>query len=86
MESIDEIQKRFSKCEKTIKKIRGTFITSKIAKKINKLQKGGFKISETRLDDNNSLVVMERQIDNLNFKKAHFFIVKGKLGKKLHFN
>jgi hypothetical protein len=86
MESKNEMTQRFLKCEDIIKNIRGTFITPHLAREINELQKGGYRVSETRLNDSHSIVIMERQINNEKFETPYFFIVKGELGKKLHFS
>ena len=78
------MQKRWLECEDLIKNVRGTFITQNQAKNIYKLQKGGFRFSESRLDDNTTIVVIERQYDNETFGEPYIFLIKGNLGKELN--
>jgi hypothetical protein len=84
METREEREERWLKCENLIKEIRGTFITQYQAKNIYKLQIGGFRFSESRLDDNTSIVVIERQYDNEIFGEPYIFLIKGKIGEKLN--
>ena len=78
------MEKRWLECEDLIKNIKGTFITQNQAKDIYKLQKGGFRLYESRLDDNTTIVIIERQYDNEIYGEPYMFLIKGKLGKKLN--
>jgi hypothetical protein len=84
VETFEQMQKRFDECENLIKSIRGTSINQHLAKQIRQLSIGGFMISESRLDDEHSLVSMQRVIENNPFGDVSFFVVKGKLGKELN--
>ncbi len=86
MESSEQREDRFRECDALIESIRGGIITQKIAKKIYKLSKGGYRISESRLDDENSLVYIIRQypISDESFTESSIFVVRGKLGKELN--
>jgi hypothetical protein len=84
METKKEMEKRWLECENLINSIKGTFIDQKQAKHIYELQKGGFTFAESRLDDNTSMVVIQRQYDNENLGDESIFLIRGYLGKKLN--
>lgn len=79
-----EMKKRWLECEELIQKIKGTFITQSLAKEIYELQKGGFRLTESRLNDNTSIVVIERQYDFDNYGEPYVFLIRGLLGKELN--
>jgi len=84
METREQMEKRFDECETLIKSIRGTSINQHLAKEIKKISIGGFIIAESRIDDEHSIVSMQRVINNNPFGDVSFFIVEGKLGKELN--
>jgi hypothetical protein len=85
VETFEQMQKRFDECENLIKSIRGTNINQHLAKQIRKLSIGGFMISESRLDDEHTIVSMQRVIKNNPFgTDVSFFIVEGNLDKELN--
>ena len=84
METKEEMEKRWLKCEEIIQTIKGTFINKYQAKNIYKLQKGGFRFSESRLNNNTTIVIIERQYDNEKFGEPFIFLVKCNLGRKLN--
>lgn len=84
VETKPEMEKRWLECENLISEIKGTFIDQNLAKKLYQLQKGGFSFTESRLDNNTSIVVIQRQYDNVNFGPESIFLVRGLLGENLN--
>ena len=84
METKEEKEKRWLECENLINSLKGTFINQQQAKHIYELQKGGFEIYESRLDDNTSIVVIRRKYDNENFGDESIFLIRGHMGKYLN--
>ena len=84
MENQYQINERIAECLDLLEINRGKIITQQVAKHIYRLSKQCFKIIEYRLSDNESLVIMQRQLDNELCGDPVLFIVKGPIGNELN--
>jgi hypothetical protein len=84
IETRQEFEKRWQKCEDLLKSILGTSINQKEAKNIYKLQKGGFRFNEQRISNDMTIVEIQRQYENQNLGESYIFSIKGALGNKLN--
>jgi hypothetical protein len=84
IETRQEFEKRWQKCEDLLKSILGTSINQKEAKNIYKLQKGGFRFNEQRISNDMTIVEIQRQYENQNLGEYYIFSIKGALGNKLN--
>lgn len=82
VETLEERQKRLDECASLIKEHRGKIISTHLAKEIAKLSKTGYSIYEQRIDNNRSLVIMERGTIGFMSGKKELFLVEGDLGNQ----